>query len=59
MSQAQVMQCTLAGNDPSGFSPIGTHVIDVDERDEDDAPTLDRKLNTGGYSAEDSEGNSL
>ena len=34
-------------------------MIDVDERDEDDEPTLDRKLNTGGISAEDSEGSYL
>jgi hypothetical protein len=56
LGQVQVMQCTLAGNDPSGFQPIGTNVIDVDERDDDDSPTLDRKLNTGGISAEDYEG---
>ena len=45
LGQMQVMQCTLAGNDPSGFEPIGTEVLDQDQTDDDDAVSLDRKLN--------------
>ena len=56
LGQVQVMQCTLVGNDPSGFVPIDVNVIDVDERDEDDASTFDRRMNVGGVSAEDYEG---
>ena len=56
LGQVQVMQCTLVGNDPSGFVPIDVNVIDVDERDDDDASTFDRRMNVGGVSAEDYEG---
>jgi hypothetical protein len=56
LGQVQIMQCTLAGNDPTGFFPVGLDVIDIDEQDEDDDPTLDRKLNVGGVSADDNEG---
>ena len=56
LGQMQVMQCTLAGNDPSGFVPVGTEILDVDQTDDDDAVSLDRKLNLGGVSVEEEEG---
>ncbi|MEC7987465.1 MAG: hypothetical protein VX278_20030 [Myxococcota bacterium] len=56
LSQIRVMQCTLAGNDVSGFSALNTDIIDVDESDEDDDATFDRLLNVGGISADGYEG---
>ena len=56
IGQMQVMQCTLAGNDPSGFVPIGTEVLDLDQVDDDEAVSLDRKLNLGGVSVDEEEG---
>jgi len=56
IGQMQVMQCTLAGNDSSGFVPVGTEVIDTDQTDDDDAVSLDRKLNLGGVSVDEEEG---
>jgi hypothetical protein len=56
LGQVQVMQCTLAANDPSGFDPVGTEVLDDDEVDDDNSVSLDRVLNIGGVSANDEEG---
>jgi hypothetical protein len=56
LGQVQVMQCTLAGNDINGFTPIDTSVLDDDETDEDDSVSLDRRLNIGGVSVEEEEG---
>ena len=56
LGQVQVMQCTLAGNDPTGFLPVGVEIFDLDERDADTDPTLDRRLNVGGVSDADHEG---
>ena len=56
VSQVRVMQCNLAGNDISAFDAVGTEIIDVDEVDEDDDSTYDRKSNVGSVSAEDGEG---
>ena len=57
LGQMQVMQCNfLVGNDPSGFEPVGTEVLDQDQTDDDDVVSLDRKLNLGGVSVEEEEG---
>ena len=56
LSQVRVMQCTIAGNDVSGFTALGTEIIDADEIDEDSDFSYDRIENTGGQSVEDYEG---
>lgn len=56
LGQMQVMQCTLAGNDSSGFVPLETDIFDQDQTDDDDSVSLNRKLNLGGVSVEDEEG---
>ena len=50
------MQCNLAGNDVSGFDAVGTEIIDVDEVDEDEEPTIDPNRNVGSVSSESGEG---
>ena len=50
------MQCTLAGNDVSGFVALTTDIIDADEQDEDEDYSYDRIKNTGGQSVDDYEG---
>lgn len=56
LGQVQVMQCTLAGNDASGFVPLGTDIFDMDQTDDDDSVSLDRQLNLGGVSVDEEEG---
>ncbi len=56
LGQMQVMQCTLAGNDASGFIPLETDIFDQDQTDDDDSVSLNRKLNLGGVSVEEEEG---
>lgn len=56
LSQIRVMQCTLAGNDVSGFVALTTDIIDADEQDEDEDFSYDRIKNTGGQSVDDYEG---
>ena len=56
LGQMQVMQCTLAGNDASGFVPLDTTIFDQDQTDDDDSVSLDRRLNLGGVSVEEEEG---
>ena len=50
------MQCTLAGNDSSGFLPLGLEIFDRDERDADDEPSVSRRYNVGGTSVTGGEG---
>ena len=56
LGQMQVMQCTLAGNDSSGFVPLDTEIFDQDQTDDDDSVSLDRQLNLGGVSVDEEEG---
>ena len=56
ISQVRVMQCTLSGNDISGFSAISTEILDQDETDDDSDYTYNRIGNMGGQSVEEHEG---
>jgi len=55
LQQVQVMQCGAAGNDPLGYVPLSTDLIDVDEIDEDEDPYSDPSRDLGGRTGESGE----
>lgn len=55
LEQVWVMQCTLAGGDAEGYTPVGSDVIDEDSTDDDDAATYDLARNLGGTTDGDAE----
>ena len=55
LEQLLVQQCEDADGDMDSVEPYDTAVFDVDEVDEDDTPTVNRKSNTGSVSAGEGE----